>query len=122
MADCEARDTTILMGVVRAVAPRARSLTPSLMPCTARVAASSRRVIGLEGSIRPWLIQSWIRSRLMGDISRAKLWHERLEREFLGDRHMEHAQILESLFSSDDLVWRLTTLELRRKRGIQESV
>jgi len=27
---------------------------------------------------------------------------------------MEHAQILESLFSSDDLVWRLTTLELRR--------
>lgn len=74
IADAEARETTIWMGWVRADwPPRARSLTPSLTPWMQRERASSRTVMGILGSMRPWFIHSWIRSRLTGEMSREKL-------------------------------------------------
>ena len=74
IAEAEARETTMLIGWVRAeTPPRARSLTPSLTPWRQRDLASSRTVMGRDGSMRPWLIQSWMRSRLIGAMSREKL-------------------------------------------------
>ena len=64
----------MLMGVVRAVEPRARSFMPSAAtPWMAREDLSSRRVMGWEGFRRPWVIQDWIVSRLMGESSAEKL-------------------------------------------------
>lgn len=53
--------------------PRARSFTPSLGLWMHFDCASSRTVMGFVGSMRPWSIHSWIRSRLAGARSRAKL-------------------------------------------------
>lgn len=74
IAEAEARETTIWIGWVSADwPPRARSLTPSLTPWMQRDFASSRTVMGFCGSMRPWFIHSWIRSRFMGEMSREKL-------------------------------------------------
>ena len=66
MAAPEAREMMMLRGERRPSEPRARSLTPSLMLVAQRESASSLMVMGREGSMRPWSIQAWIRSRLMG--------------------------------------------------------
>ena len=60
MALPEAREMMTLRGEVRVSEPLARSLTPSLTLVTQRDWRSSLMVMGLEGSIRPWEIQSWI--------------------------------------------------------------
>jgi hypothetical protein len=50
------------------------SFTPCrFTPCRHRDFANSFIVIGWLGSIRPWSIHDWIRSRLMGDISTLNL-------------------------------------------------
>ncbi len=75
MAAAEARETTILSGVVIFSEPRARSLMPSptLVGLMQRESPSSLIVIGREGSMRPWVIQVWRRSRFKGVISNENL-------------------------------------------------
>lgn len=53
--------------------PRPRSFTPSLGWWIQRDWASSRTVMGRVGSMRPWSIHSWMRSRFAGARSGVKL-------------------------------------------------
>ena len=73
MAAVLARDTMMLTADVRVSEPRARSLTPSLNPCTIFDDESSQRVIGLEGFRRPVSMKDWIVERFRGVKSSAKL-------------------------------------------------
>lgn len=73
MADAEAREMMMFKGDRTCVEPRARSLTPSLMLVAQRESASSLIVIGRLGSMRPWSIQDWRRSRFNGTSSSENL-------------------------------------------------
>jgi len=53
IAAVEARETRMWIGERRISAPRARSFTPSFIPCRQREAESSLIVMGWEGSRRP---------------------------------------------------------------------
>lgn len=76
MAALDARDTTILSGWDILSAPRANSLIPSptFEGLMQRESPSSLIVIGRDGSMRPWLIQFWTRSRFSGVMSTTKLY------------------------------------------------
>lgn len=56
--------------------PRANSLIPSptFEGLMQRESPSSLIVIGRDGSMRPWLIQFWTRSRFSGVMSTTKLY------------------------------------------------
>ena len=54
----------------------ARSFTPSRMDETQLDRASSRMVMGREGSMRFWAIQDWIRERGMVERLTEKLMRE----------------------------------------------
>lgn len=75
MAALDARDTTILSGWDILSAPPANSLIPSptFEGLMQRESPSSLIVIGRDGSMRPWLIQFWTRSRFSGVMSTTKL-------------------------------------------------
>lgn len=77
MAALDARDTTILSGWDNfSAVPRANSLIPSptFEGLMQRESPSSLIVIGRDGSMRPWLIQFWTRSRFSGVMSTTKLY------------------------------------------------
>lgn len=62
--------------------------------------------------MRPWLIQSWMRSRFMGAISTAKLlWLLKTCRDGLCGPDIH---VVESTLTVDDDIRRLTTIEMRR--------
>lgn len=59
MAEVEARETVMVMGWLKSVAPRPRSLMPSFTEPMTPVSMSSLGVMGLVGSRRPLSIHSF---------------------------------------------------------------